>query len=181
MTCRRAPETSGTAPLSPRLAGPGSHYAYCVHGPNEPEKGHRFDRSVLLIDPFARAAVRVGSAAIAGDRPQLRLAGDRPPATPWRDTLIYELHVKGFTRLHPAVPADWRGKYLGLTRPAVIEHLKSIGVTAVELLPCQAFLSEQFLRERGLDELLGLQLRWPGSRPRTNMPCAMRWSNSRPW
>ena len=71
--------------------------------------------------------------------------------------VIYELHVKGFTRLHPAVPEEWRGKYLGLTVAPVIEHLKSIGVTAVELLPCQSFVSEPFLLDRGLKQLLGLQ------------------------
>ncbi len=81
--------------------------------------------------------------------------GDRPPATPWRDTVIYELHAKGFTRLHPDVPEGWRGKYLGLTVPAVIDYLKSLGVTAVELLPVQAFESEPFLRSRGLSNYWG--------------------------
>jgi glycogen operon protein len=141
--------------VAPRRAGPGTLYAFCVHGPNEPEKGHRFDATAALIDPYAR---RLSSG------PPLRSqvidsrfdwGGDRPPAIPWRDTLIYELHVKGFTRLHPAVPPDWRGRYLGLTVAAVIEHLKSIGVTAVELLPCQSFLSEQFLRDRGLRNYWG--------------------------
>ena len=141
--------------IAPRRAGPGTLYAFCVHGPNEPEKGHRFDATAALIDPYAR---RLSSG------PPLRSqvidsrfdwSGDRPPAIPWRDTLIYELHVKGFTRLHPAVPPDWRGKYLGLTVAAVIEHLKSIGVTAVELLPCQSFISEQFLRDRGLRNYWG--------------------------
>ena len=75
---------------------------------------------------------------------------DRPPAVPWRDTVIYELHVKGFTKLHPRVPERERGKYLGLAHPAVIAHLKQLGVTAVELLPVQAFVPEQFLVERGL-------------------------------
>ncbi|MEA3133686.1 MAG: isoamylase, partial [Gammaproteobacteria bacterium] len=80
---------------------------------------------------------------------------DRPPAIPWLDTVIYELHTKGFTRLHPEVPEAWRGKYLGLTAPAVLAYLKSIGVTAVELLPCQSFLTEPFLRERGLRNYWG--------------------------
>jgi glycogen operon protein len=135
--------------LSPRRAGPGTHYAFCVHGPNEPEQGQRFDPEAALIDPYAQAlsaTLPLRSRVI--DR-SFDWHGDRPPATPWCDTVIYELHVKGFTRLHPAVPAAWRGTYLGLTVPPVIEHLKSIGVTAVELLPCQAFLSELFLRERG--------------------------------
>jgi len=136
--------------ISPGRAGPGTHYAFYVHGPNEPEKGHRFDATAALIDPYARAlspGQPLRSRVI--DR-GFDWGADRPPAIPWRDTLIYELHVKGFTRLHPAVPVDWRGKYLGLTVAPVIEHLKSIGVTAVELLPCQSFVSEQFLRDRGL-------------------------------
>ncbi len=141
--------------VSPRRAGPGAHYAFRVHGPNEPEKGHRFDAGVALIDPYARELS-------AGAPPRSRVIdrafdwdGDRPPAIPWRDTLIYELHVKGLTKLHPAVPEAWRGKYLGLTVAPVIEHLKSIGVTAVELLPCQSFLSEQFLRDRNLSNYWG--------------------------
>ena len=136
--------------VAPRHAGAGTHYAYHVHGPNDPENGHRFDASVGLIDPYARqlsSGSPLRSRVIDGS---FYWGGDRPPAIPWRDTLIYELHVKGFTQLHPAVPAEWRGKYLGLTVAAVIEHLKSIGVTAVELLPCQAFVSEPLLRERGL-------------------------------
>ncbi|MBK6598284.1 MAG: glycogen debranching protein GlgX [Proteobacteria bacterium] len=81
--------------------------------------------------------------------------GDRSPATPWRDTFIYELHVKGFTQLHPDVPPAWRGKYLGLTAPAVLDHLKKLGVTAVELMPVQSFASEQFLAARGLSNYWG--------------------------
>ena len=93
--------------------------------------------------------------------------------------MIYELHVKGFTQLHPAVPEKWRGNYLGLTVAPVIEHLKSIGVTAVELLPCQSFVSEQFLLERNL-ATTGVTTPSRGSRPRTNTPWTMPWSSSRP-
>jgi isoamylase len=141
--------------IAPRHAPPGTHYAFFVHGPNEPEKGHRFDATVGLIDPYARAlssGVPLRSRVIHGS---FDWQGDRPPAIPWRDTLIYELHVKGFTQLHPAVAPEWRGKYLGLTVAPVIEHLKSIGVTAVELLPCQAFVSEHFLRDRRLSNYWG--------------------------
>ena len=141
--------------LSPRLAGPGTHYAFAAHGPNEPENGHRFDPAVMLLDPHARelsAAEPHRSRVIDG---AFDWNGDRPPATPWLDTVIYELHVKGFTQLHPDVPQNWCGKYLGLTAPAVIEHLKHVGVTAVELLPCQAFLTEDFLRQRGLKNYWG--------------------------
>ena len=79
----------------------------------------------------------------------------RSPSVPWRDTIIYELHVKGFTQRHPGVPEHLRGKYLGLAQPAVIDHLKRIGVTTVELMPCQAFVSEKFLVDRGLSNYWG--------------------------
>jgi isoamylase len=141
--------------LAPRCAGLGAHYAFCVHGPEDSASGQRFDASVPLIDPYARELSArpplrsrvTGSAFSWGE--------DRPPTIPWRDSVVYELHVKGFTRLHPAVPEKWRGKYLGLAVAPVIEHLKSIGVTAVELLPCQAFVSEQFLLERKLSNYWG--------------------------
>jgi isoamylase len=141
--------------IAPRGAGPGSHYAFYVHGPNQPQKGHRFDATLALIDPYARSLSRAWPLRSRVTMSSFDWGGDRPPAIPWRDTLIYELHVKGFTQLHPAVPPDWRGKYMGLTMAPVIEHLKSIGVTAVELLPCQAFVSEPFLRERGLSNYWG--------------------------
>jgi isoamylase len=141
--------------LSPRRAGPGTHYAFCVHGPNDPQKGHRFDATVPLIDPCARElSTRMPLRSRVID-PAFHWDGDRPPTIPWRDSIIYELHVKGFTRLHPAVPEKWRGKYLGLSVAPVIEHLKSIGVTAVELLPCQSFVAEQFLRDRKLTNYWG--------------------------
>jgi isoamylase len=126
-----------------------------VHGPNDPQNGHRFDATVPLIDPYARELsphLPLRSRVIEH---AFHWEGDRPPTIPWRDSIIYELHVKGFTRLHPAVPEKWRGKYLGLSVAPVIEHLKSIGVTAVELLPCQAFVSEPFLGERKLTNYWG--------------------------
>ncbi|MEO7207852.1 MAG: glycogen debranching protein GlgX [Steroidobacteraceae bacterium] len=141
--------------ISPRRGNPGTHYAYCVHGPNDPQSGQRFDASVPLIDPYARAlSVRAPLRGRIID-PTFHWDGDRPPTVPWRDTVIYELHVKGFTQLHPAVPEKWRGTYLGLSVAPVIEHLKSLGVTAVELLPCQAFVSEQFLLDRELRNYWG--------------------------
>ncbi len=141
--------------ISPRHGTPGTHYAFCVHGPNDPHSGQRFDASVPLIDPYARAlSSRLPLRGRVID-PAFHWDGDRPPTIPWRDTLIYELHVKGFTRLHPAVPEKWRGTYLGLSVAPVIEHLKSLGVTAVELLPCQAFISEPFLLDRKLKNYWG--------------------------
>jgi isoamylase len=141
--------------VSPRRAGPGSHYAFCVHGPNDPQAGQRFDATVPLIDPYARELTTGSPLRSRVIDPEFHWDGDRPPTVPWRDTLIYELHVKGFTRLHPAVPEKWRGTYLGLSVAPVIEHLKSIGVTAVELLPCQSFVSEQFLLDRKLGNYWG--------------------------
>ena len=141
--------------LSPGLAGPGSRYAFHVHGPDEPQLGHRFDPGPALIDPYARSLSASGPlhSRIVDDR--FDWAGDRPPSIPWRDSLIYELHVKGFTQRHPDVPPPWRGKYLGLTSDRVIRHLQDLGVTAVELLPVQAFVSEPFLHERGLTNYWG--------------------------
>jgi isoamylase len=140
---------------SPRRAGPGTHYAFRVHGPHEPEKGHRFDPATALVDPYARElSVRPPLRSRVIDR-GFDWGADRPPSIPWRDTIIYEMHVKGFTRLHPAVPEKWRGKYLGLSVAPVMEHLKSVGVTAVQLLPCQAFVSEQFLLDRKLSNYWG--------------------------
>jgi isoamylase len=141
--------------LPARHAGPGAHYAFYVHGPNDPERGHRFDPAVALIDPYARElslTTPLRSRVVGG---RFDWEGDRPPAIPWRDMVIYELHTKGYTRLHPDVPQPWRGKFLGLTAPPVLDHLKSIGVTAVELLPCQSFVTEPFLRERALTNYWG--------------------------
>ncbi len=141
--------------LSARRAGPGTVYAYHVHGPDEPEKGHRFDGGNALIDPYARELTASSPPRSRVIDPGFDWGGDRPPTTPWRDTLIYEMHVKGFTALHPDVPEAWRGKYLGLTVASVLDHLKSAGITAVELLPVQAFVSEEFLLHRGLKNYWG--------------------------
>jgi glycogen operon protein len=140
--------------ISPRRAGPGTLYGFYVHGANDPDSGQRFDAAVPLIDPYARALSSRPLRSRVVD-PAFHWGGDRPPTIPWRDTLIYELHVKGFTQQHPAVPEKWRGSYLGLSVAPVIEHLKSLGVTTVELLPCQSFVSEQFLRERKLSNYWG--------------------------
>ncbi len=131
-------------------AGSGTEYAFFVEGPDDPAKGLRFAPTTPLVDPYAREFV-------AGPPPRARVIdgqfdwnGDRAPAVPWRDTLIYELHVKGFTMRHPEVPERLRGKYLGLAAPAVTRYLGGLGVTAVELLPVQAFQSEATLTARGL-------------------------------
>jgi isoamylase len=170
------------------LARVGTLYGIRVHGPYDPREGYRFNANKLLLDPWARDIVgdvqwhpsifgydakdpeglRPDLTDSADHMPRCRVIdgqfdwnGDRQPAVPWRDSLIYELHVKGFTQLHPLVPPEWRGKYLALTVPAVIDHLKSLGVTAVELMPVHSFTSEKFLVERGLTNYWGYNtLNW---------------------
>ena len=164
------------------LARVGTLYGIRVHGAYDPREGYRFNANKLLIDPWARDIVgepqwheslmgfdpadkeglRPSLADSADYMPRCRVIdgafdwnGERQPAVPWRDSLIYELHVKGFTQLHPDVPPEWRGKYLALTVPAVLEHLQSLGVTAVELMPVFAFTDEGFLHERRLTNYWG--------------------------
>jgi glycogen operon protein len=138
-----------------RGAKPGAHYAFHVHGPDDPGSGHRFDPKIALIDPYARqlsAAPPLRSRIVSGG---FDWGDDQPPAIPWRDTVLYELHARGYTQLHSGVPEAWRGKYLGLTAEPVIRHLKSVGATTIELLPCHSFITEGFLLERGLKNYWG--------------------------
>ena len=161
-------------------AAPGLVYGLRAHGPWRPDKGHRFNPSKLLLDPYAReivgqfdwadvqfAANRVhpkqmdtrDNAATALKARVTRDAydwgDDRPPETPLADTLLYELHVKGFSALNPAVPAALRGSYAGLGDPASIAHLKRLGVTAVSLLPVQHRIDEERLVKSGLSNYWG--------------------------
>jgi glycogen operon protein len=156
-------------------ANPGLVYGYRVHGPYAPQQGHRFNPSKLLLDPYARAVVGAyrddarnhgfdrnaphladlqDNAAIAlkarVTAERFDWAGDMPPRTPWADTVIYEAHVKGLTRTHPGVPAQQRGRFAGVAHPAVIAHLRKLGVTAIEVLPVQHFLDEPRLMGIGL-------------------------------
>ena len=146
---------------------PGQRYGFRVYGPYQPEKGHRFNPAKLVIDPYAKAIagdITHGEGIFAypwHDRQQdlvissvddadlipkaivtddaFDWQGDRSPRISWQDTIIYETHVKGFTQLHPHIPETLRGSYAGLAHPATIAHLKSLGVTAVELLPIHHF------------------------------------------
>jgi glycogen operon protein len=164
-------------------ARPGQLYGYRVHGPYEPQAGHRFNPHKLLIDPYAKAvasAVRWNDAVFgytlghpAADLsfderdsapfvpkcvvvdPAFSWGDDVRPRTPWHKTLIYEMHVRGFTKLHPEVPEELRGTYAGLTHPSVIEYLRSLGVTAVELMPAHQFVSENFIEDKGLTNYWG--------------------------
>ncbi len=160
--------------------GPGQRYGYRVHGRYDPAAGHRCNPAKLLIDPYAKAIdgpVRWDPAVFAYPfgRPEERNDSDsapfvprgvvvnpyfdwdidRPPRTPYDETVIYEAHVRGLTRLHPDLPESERGSYRGLAHPAVISHLRRLGVTAVELMPVHQFVSDSVLAERGLSNYWG--------------------------
>jgi len=164
-------------------ARPGQLYGYRVHGPYDPENGHRFNPEKLLLDPYAKdivGQVRWNDALFGytiGDKledlradprnsghgaPKSRVVDtaftwgdDQPLRTPWHETVIYELHVKGFTFLHPDVPQPYRGTYAGLATEPVIQHLKQLGITAVELMPVHTFISDRHLAENGLANYWG--------------------------
>jgi glycogen operon protein len=163
-------------------AGPGQIYGYRVDGPWNPAEGHRFNRAKMLLDPYARAIgrpMRWHSSLFAyepgtnGDGPPettdsapyaplgivvdpaFEWSGDRPPRTPWHETVIYELHVKGFTALNRELPADLRGTYLGLASAPAIRYLKALGVTAVELMPVHAHADEWRLAQTGRENYWG--------------------------
>jgi len=162
---------------------PGQRYGWRVHGPFAPAQGHRFNPNKLLVDPYACALDGHfdATAPVYGyprDRGLDDLAfddrddayakpravvvdsafdwnGDCPPRVPWHDTVLYELHVKGFTKLHPAVPDALQGTFLGLASDAAVAHLESLGVTTVELMPVHERLDEPALRARGLTNYWG--------------------------
>ena len=133
-------------------ARPGLIYGYRVHGPHDPDRGHRFDHNKLLLDPYARMIQR-GRGQVVD--PAFTWGDDRPPRTPWQDTVIYELHVKGFTQRHPEVPEQLRGTYAGLCSAPALEYFKRLGVTAVELLPVHAIVDERRLLHHGLRNYWG--------------------------
>jgi glycogen operon protein len=162
---------------------PGLHYGFRVDGPYEPAAGHRFNPAKLLLDPYAKSisdtiqlsdrmfGYRIGDAEEdlarderdnAGDTPKCVVVdqafswgGDRLLQTPWSKTIIYEVHVKGFTARHPDVPDHMRGTYAGLATPAIIEYLQGLGVTAVELLPVHHAVQDKHLTDQGLANYWG--------------------------
>jgi isoamylase len=162
---------------------PGQHYGYRVHGPYEPKAGYRFNPTKLLLDPYAKAIAGAieWSDEMFGYRlgdPQADLSydngnnagyvpkcvvldqsftwgGDRLLRTAWDRTVIYEMHVKGFTARHPDIPEKLRGTYAGLVTPAAIEHLQRLGITAVELLPVHHSVDDKHLHDRGLANYWG--------------------------
>jgi glycogen operon protein len=173
---------------------PGQLYGYRVHGPYAPERGLRFNANKLLLDPYAKALAgrlvwsdahygyRYGQprADLSFDRrdnargmPKAVVTDDRAPPRedtgriPWEDTIAYEAHVKGLTQLREDVPAEWRGTYRGLSARPVIDHLKRLGVTAIELLPVHAFIDERPLLERNLVNYWGYNpINWFVPEPR---------------
>jgi isoamylase len=162
---------------------PGQLYGYRVHGPYQPADGLRFNPAKLLLDPYAKAIAgsiqwsnalfgyTVGNAkadlSLNGDDsaggmpkcvvidPAFSWGNDTSPNTPWHRTIIYELHVKGYTKLHPEVPPELRGTYAGLSCPPVIDYLKNLGITAVELMPVHQFVADRHLKDRGLTNYWG--------------------------
>ena len=163
-------------------ARPGTVYGYRAYGPYEPEQGHRFNPNKLLLDPYAKgvkgelrwskslfgydvdsgddttfspldsAADMIKATVVSS---QYDWGEDRRPNVPWADTVIYETHVRGMTKLMEEVPEAERGTFHALSHPKVIEHLKRLGVTAVELLPIHGYVQDEFLQKRGLSNYWG--------------------------
>ena len=164
-------------------ARPGMLYGYRVYGPYDPGHGHRFNHHKLLLDPYAKAlfghlrwsdahfGYRIGSPRedLSFDRrdnahgmpkcvlvdPAFSWGSDRHLATPWAGTVVYEVHARGYTMLHPDIPAPLRGTFAGFGTPEIIRHLTQLGVTAVEFLPIHAFIDDRYLVEKGLRNYWG--------------------------
>jgi isoamylase len=183
-------------------ARPGTIYAYRVHGPYEPEAGHRFNPNKLLLDPYARAIVgelkwgpeifgyvleseddttfdeRDSAPMMPKCRvidPAFTWGRERSPAVPWDRTIFYETHVKGFTKLRADLPEEIRGTYAGLASPDVVDYLRGLGVTSVELLPIHSFVNDGPLLDKGLTNYWGynsLSFFAPARRYARNQPFA---------
>jgi glycogen operon protein len=164
-------------------ARPGTTYGYRVYGPYEPAAGHRFNPNKLLLDPYAKQLIgnlnwdpalfgyTLGSpdADLSFDKrdsaafmpkcrviePAFTWGRERRPRTPWERTIVYEAHVRGFTMQHPSVPKEVRGTFSGLMHHGVIDYIKNLGVTAIELLPIHAFVDDSYLIDKGLQNYWG--------------------------
>jgi isoamylase len=159
---------------------PGQRYGYRVHGPYDPANGHRCNPAKLLLDPYAKAIDGQidGHPALFsydfGDpdsfntddsaghtmtsvviNPYFDWGHDRPPNREYHESVIYEAHVKGLTMQHPGIPDELRGTYAGLAHPAIIDHLVSLGITAIELMPVHQFVNDPTLQEKGLSNYWG--------------------------
>lgn len=163
--------------------GPGQLYGFRVYGPYEPHNGHRFNPSKLLIDPYAKAISgsiewndslfgyelghpeedqsynELDSASFIPKSvvidPRYDWEGDKLPRIPYHRSVIYETHVKGFTKLHPGIPEEIRGTYAAIGHPVTIQYLKELGVTAIELMPVHQFVQDKFLTDKGLSNYWG--------------------------
>src|SRR5690349_24241913 len=165
-------------------ARPGTVYGYRVHGPYEPDQGHRFNPNKLVLDPYARAHIgelrwdpAVFGYTVGAENADLAFdPRDSAPympkcvvfdpdfnwkrekvwrSVPWEKTIVYETHVKGYTKLHPKVPENQRGTYCGMAAKEVIDYIRSLGVTSVELLPVHTFINDKFLLDRQLTNYWG--------------------------
>jgi isoamylase len=164
-------------------ASAGLLYGYRAHGPYDPERGHRFNHHKLLLDPYARGLFgqlhwsdtlygfrqHSSRADLSFDRrdnvsammkgivtdDSFNWGNDSPPHTPWSDTVIYEAHLRGLTMLHPAIRGHERGTFAGLAHAEVIDHLRRLGITAIELMPVHAFIQDRALEQRGLSNYWG--------------------------
>src|SRR5690242_5673538 len=162
---------------------PGQLYSYRIYGPYEPENGHRFNPNKLLIDPYAKAIAgtiewhdalfgyemgnaeedlsfsKVDSAPFLPKcvviDPGFDWEGDRAPKVPYHQSVIYEAHVKGLTKLHPGIPEDIRGTYAAVAHPVTISYLQELGITALELMPVHHFIADRHLVDRGLTNYWG--------------------------
>src|SRR3954453_7005029 len=162
---------------------PGQLYGYRIDGPYEPENGNRFNRNKLLIDPYAKAISRTvnWSEALFGYKPgdpaedlsfsdedsapflpksvviddHFDWEGDKFPKIPYHQSIIYEMHVRGFTMLHPDIPDDIKGTFAAIAHPVTIKYLKDLGITAVELMPVHQFVSDWHLQQKGLTNYWG--------------------------
>ena len=164
-------------------ARPGTTYGYRVHGPYEPEAGHRFNPNKLVLDPYAKAHVGTlkwdpalfgytlgadGDDLTFDERdsapfmpksrvidPAFTWGRERAPSVPWDRSIIYETHVRGYTKLHPAVPEHLRGTFSGLGRKEIVDYIRTLGVTSVELLPIHAYVNDSYLLDKGLTNYWG--------------------------
>lgn len=160
---------------------PGQLYGYRVHGPYEPENGKRFNPNKLLIDPYAKAVsgtlnwddalfgYKVGEDDLSFSETDsakfvpksvvidanFDWGNDKPPRVPYNESVIYEAHVKGFTKLNSDIPEELRGTYAGIAHPATIKYLKDLGITAIELMPVHHFITDRGLLEKGLTNYWG--------------------------
>jgi isoamylase len=180
-TTATLPETDGFVHHGYLLgAGAGQRYGYRVDGPYDPDQGLRCNPSKVLIDPYAKAispevdwdeslfGYRFDAPDERNDEdsaghvpysvvvsPFFDWANDRPPRTPYNESVIYEAHVKGLTMRHPDIPEELRGTYAGLAHPSIIDHLRGLGVTAIELMPVHQFVTDHGLSDRGLRNYWG--------------------------